>query len=238
MHSFDTLSNPTTWMKPLLMKFTVSWNLSQLPSISCTRTSTLRPDSQNLHPSLFARRGLRSPEDHPLLLTFIIFVVIVVPLLCLYGIRLYARRRRAEEREDIEASLRHRLELQRNIDRLERDFMIPGSVAEPLPPYFPRPPAYSLNMDGANFNAHIASPDETKLTTPLPVLSSHTLPLAGQGILMFFLMNSYFHRSIRIVKDRSNPAPELWWPLYLVSISFRSKVNPVLLLVLGYIDGK
>ncbi|KAJ3790749.1 hypothetical protein GGU10DRAFT_339419 [Lentinula aff. detonsa] len=171
MHSFDTLSHPTTWMKPLLMKFTVSWNLSQLPCISCTRTSTLRPDSQNLHPSLFARRGLRSPEDHPLLLTFIIFVVIVVPLLCLYGIRLYARRRRAEEREDIEASLRHRLELQRNIDRLERDFMIPGSVAEPLPPYFPRPPAYSLNMDGANFNAHIASPDETKLTTPLPVLS-------------------------------------------------------------------
>ncbi|KAJ4002051.1 hypothetical protein F5050DRAFT_795211 [Lentinula boryana] len=175
MHSFDTLSNPTTRMELLLMKFTVSWNLSQLPCINCTRTSTLRLDSRNLHPSLFARRGLRSPEDHPLLLAFIIFVAIVVPLLCLYGIRLYARRRRAEEREDIEASLRHRLELQRNIDRLERDFMIPGSVAEPLPPYFPRPPAYSFNMDGANFrpvgNAHIASPDETKLTAPLTVHS-------------------------------------------------------------------
>ncbi|KAJ3818436.1 hypothetical protein EV361DRAFT_909161 [Lentinula raphanica] len=184
MHSFATSWNSTVPMDalpshfPANLKVAVSWMLSQLPCIGCARTSRTNLGSRNLRRNLrsIARRGLRSPEDHPLLLTLILFAAIVIPLLCLYGLRLYARRRRVEEREDIEASIRYRLELQNNIDRLERDFMIPGSVAEPLPPYFPRPPAYSLEMDSTTILSPLGSADsaiseETKIAPLSPVHS-------------------------------------------------------------------
>ncbi|KAF8829223.1 hypothetical protein HHX47_DHR3001198 [Lentinula edodes] len=160
-------------MDTFTTRFFIPRILSQLPCIYCIQSSTTDSGPQHLH--LLARRGLLpSPAHHALLLTFIIFfAAIVFPLLCLYCLRLYARRRRTNERESLEASLRRRLEVQRDIDRLEREFLVPGSMAEPLPPYLPRPPAYSLETNSVNSSRmeQTVSPAEIKVAPPLPVLS-------------------------------------------------------------------
>ncbi|KIK67411.1 hypothetical protein GYMLUDRAFT_69595 [Collybiopsis luxurians FD-317 M1] len=151
-----------------------------LESVNDPRFSVLSTFLQSTHklPSAHSfqpfhtplRRDLGSPSDNPVATTLIlIFVVIIVPSICLYIFRCYARRKVFRERETCGTTLRQRQELHRNVEQLERDFSIPGSSYEPLPAYYPRPPSYTSD-DLSHPDLCKTLHSDIKITPPAPVI--------------------------------------------------------------------
>ncbi|KAJ4483410.1 hypothetical protein J3R30DRAFT_1776509 [Lentinula aciculospora] len=101
-HSLAGSLNSVTSADALPSKFAISRITSWLSCRGCPRSLTTNP--KNL--PILARRGLlQRPAEHPLFITLIVFAAVVFPLLCLYGLRLYARGKRAREREIFESVL-------------------------------------------------------------------------------------------------------------------------------------